>query len=52
MSNETNSEGRIIVLVCSKCKKLIGTRENFHLVRKPKSKLPYAVECEGCHVDK
>lgn len=47
------NDDRIIVLVCSnpKCRKLIGTRENYHLVINPKTK-SYMILCEGCYDNK
>lgn len=37
-------DSKIVVLVCSKCHKLIGTRENYWVNDKSKK-----IICEGCY---
>lgn len=41
------TEDRITVLVCLKCKKLIGTKENYYLIIKNGKR---HTTCEGCYV--
>jgi hypothetical protein len=39
---------RIIVYVCYKCRKLIGTKENYYIERHHGENFTV---CEGCHVN-
>ena len=43
-----SNDERIIVYVCCVCHKLIGTRENYHLINKGKKRY---VICDGCFED-
>jgi len=59
MKEEHQNDERMIVLVCWKCGKLIGTRENYYIHsmnyihieknKKTKKMTMDVVLCEGCH---
>lgn len=51
--NVYNDDSRMVVLVCFKCKKLIGTRENYYNERhKINGKFIVVPVCESCHDNK
>ncbi len=53
MTDEHVNDERMIVLVCWKCGKLIGTRENYYIQRMNNKRTHYkwmeVPVCEGCH---
>jgi hypothetical protein len=53
MGKEHENDERMVVLVCWKCGKLIGTRENYYIHRikdsRTRNKWVHVPFCEGCH---
>jgi hypothetical protein len=49
-TDDSMNDERMLVLVCHKCNKLIGTRENYFIHRKKiNRKFVTVLYCEGCH---
>lgn len=57
MSENQNESKRLIILICYDCKKMIGTRENYHTERRLVMRFnkPHYITvaiCDGCSNDK